>query len=120
MSAYHPYGLALYKATSTRLLRPGAVGYFNRLGEWAPITQLDDPELLKKDGFKPPEEDLEQAKYKPITNWDRKCSEGVKESDVSGNASVCAAMQQRGAIGWLTRFNLQGDPKFARGCKPSL
>lgn len=84
----HPYGVPLYKPTSTRLMRPGSVGYFNDLGEWAPITQLDDLKTLQREGLKPPEEDLERVKYSPITTWDRKYSEGVNENDVSGKVGV--------------------------------
>jgi hypothetical protein len=88
LAAFHPYGVPLYKPASTRLMRPGSVGYFNSLGEWAPITQLDDPKSLKSGGLKQPEEELERAEFKPITSWDRKYSEKVEEKSVTGKAQV--------------------------------
>jgi hypothetical protein len=88
LAAFHPYGVPLYKPVSTKILRPGSVGYFNKLGEWAPITQLDDLASLASDGFEPPEEDLKRARYKPVTNWDRKWSKDVQESDISGTSAA--------------------------------
>ncbi|EON64522.1 hypothetical protein W97_03755 [Coniosporium apollinis CBS 100218] len=84
----HPYGLALYKPTSTKLLRPGSVGYWNDLGDWQPIAQLDDPESLQQKRLKAPEEELERAKYKVITDWDRKYSTLVTETNVTGQVGV--------------------------------
>ncbi|KAF4635737.1 hypothetical protein G7Y89_g2355 [Cudoniella acicularis] len=64
----HPYGYALYKPASTKVLRPGAVGYWNELGEWQPIAWLDDPVSLKKLNLKVPEEELERARDDPPPN----------------------------------------------------
>lgn len=37
----HPYGYALYHPTSTRVLYPGCVGYFDGLGHWHPVTHVE-------------------------------------------------------------------------------
>jgi hypothetical protein len=57
MKENHPYGMALYKPQSTKVLRPGSVGYWNQLGDWNPIVQLDDPASLQLQSLKAPEEE---------------------------------------------------------------
>lgn len=96
----HPYSVALSKPTSTQLLRPGSVGYWNRLGDWKLIAQLDDPESLEKRGLKAPEEKLERAKHKVITDWGRKYSTLVEETNVPANCgtSVCSNWQRPSLI----------------------
>jgi hypothetical protein len=88
LGASHSYGLPLYKPTSTRLMRPGSVGYFNALGDWAPVTKLDTIPADGERGLKPPEEELETARYVPITDWSRKYSQGVSEVTVSGSTAA--------------------------------
>ncbi len=86
MRRNHPYGMALYKPLSTKVLRPGSVGYWNDLGDWNPIAQLDSEHSLQLQAFKVPEEELQRAKFQPITEWDRKYSILVTETDLSARA----------------------------------
>jgi len=85
---HHPYGYALYKPTSKKVLRPGAVGYWNELGEWQHIAWLDDPASLEKLNLKVPEEDLERAKDDPVTNWRTMPSTKVKETNITASVKA--------------------------------
>lgn len=85
----HSFGLALYHPVSTRVLRPGSVGYWNSDGIWQPVAFLDDSASLKKMRLESPEEGLTRAVFQPITDWDRMYSKYVTELTFSpANAEV--------------------------------
>ena len=75
----HPYGLALYHPASTRVLRPGCVGFFDSLRVWTPIAHLEDSESLTKIGLRFPTQSLTVAKTESIKGWTPKVSTGVTE-----------------------------------------
>lgn len=50
----HPFGHALFVPESSNALMPAACGYIDSLGRWAPITYIDDEELLTEAGLSPP------------------------------------------------------------------
>ena len=81
----HPYGYALYKPVSTKVLRPGAVWYWNELGEWQHIAWLDDSVSLEKLNLKVPEEELERAGDDPLTNWRTMPSSKVSETNITAS-----------------------------------
>jgi hypothetical protein len=85
---HHPYGYALYKPMSSTILKPGSCGYFDSLGAWNPIANLDDVQSLQKYGLQPPKERLEKAPPEENITWGPKVSQNVTEQrmDLSGGA----------------------------------
>lgn len=75
----HPYGFALYHPASTRVMRPGCVGFLDSHGVWTPIAHLEDSDSLTKHGLRFPKQSLTVAKTERITGWDPKVSNGVTE-----------------------------------------
>ncbi|ORY06779.1 hypothetical protein BCR34DRAFT_489888 [Clohesyomyces aquaticus] len=64
----HSYRFGLYKPALTLELRPGLVRYWNNLGVWQPIIQLDNADEVKKKGLKIPKEDLVPHEFDPETD----------------------------------------------------
>ena len=50
----HPFGHALFVPELSTALMPAACGYIDRLGRWAPVTYIDDEELLTEVGLSLP------------------------------------------------------------------
>ena len=84
----HPFGIGLYHPASSRILRPGAVGFFDSFGNWVPIAHLEDSDSLNKYGLRFPKTSLTVAKTERITGWTPKVSAGVNE--VSGGVTLGA------------------------------
>ena len=84
----HPFGFALYHPASSRILRPGSVGFFDSLGVWVPVAHLEDSESLSKHGLRFPKTSLTVAKTERIKGWTTKVSTGVTER--SGGADLRA------------------------------
>ena len=78
---HHSHGYALYEPVSSLDLKPGSCGYFDENGKWATITQLNDLEKVKEDGYEAPV-NLEVAQDKINRSWYPKCSEGVETADL--------------------------------------
>ena len=77
--AIHPYGHALYHPASNKELRPGSVGFFNAVGLWNPIANLEDSASLAKYGLRSPTQSLTAAKPEQILRWFPKLGKDVKE-----------------------------------------
>ena len=75
----HPFGFPLYHPASSRILRPGSVGFFNGLGIWTPIAHLEDSESLMKLNLRFPTQSLTVAPTERIKEWTPKVSTGVTE-----------------------------------------
>ena len=78
----HPYGYALYNPTSSAVLKPGAVGYFDDLGYWNPLANLADASSLTERGLKLkpfPQDELYAAKQDESMSWGPKLSKTVRE-----------------------------------------
>ena len=72
----HPYGYALYELESSKVIKPGACGYFNHEGLWNPVADLTDSTSLARKGFTAVD-NMEAAP--PLeTMWGPKTSEGVE------------------------------------------
>lgn len=84
----HPFGFALYHPASSRILRPGAVGFFDSFGAWVPIAHLEDSESLSRHGLRFPKTSLTIAKTERISGWTPKVSTGV--SEISGGVTLGA------------------------------
>ncbi|KAF1831602.1 hypothetical protein BDW02DRAFT_44472 [Decorospora gaudefroyi] len=87
----YPFGLGLYKPPSTLALRPGSVGYFNELGVWQPIVQLENAEDVKGKGLKIPEEELAKHEFDPETDWAPMYSTEVIEADIASKIKAGAS-----------------------------
>jgi hypothetical protein len=80
----HPYGYGLYQPPFSTVIKPGSVGYFDKLGFWSPIADLTDPASLSAAGLQPPRQKLSKApSQKQI--WGPMASKSVsgKNLDVS-------------------------------------
>jgi hypothetical protein len=80
----HPCGWALYKAPSSKDLRPGACGYFDAHGDWHCIVQLTDKASVKERGWKrvPSEKQMKVESDKGTIKWRPKISEHVDQIDL--------------------------------------
>lgn len=84
----HPYGIALYRPLRTSLFKPGAFGYFDEIGEWNLIGNLEDAELLARKGFSPVEVELEKAPIENGIKWGPMASLNLKGTKIQMAAGM--------------------------------
>jgi hypothetical protein len=83
----HPYGYALYQPVFNNIIKPGAIGFFDRDGFWSPVSDLTDPDSLKVAGLKPPKHVLSPAPPQDQT-WGPMTSRSVSGHNLDASAGT--------------------------------
>lgn len=83
----HPYGYALYQPTSSSIIKPGVVGFFDKTGFWSPLADLNDEEGLKAAGLSPPSSKLVAAPDQ-LSTWGVMTSKSTSGQNFEANPSI--------------------------------